>query len=227
MKSRRISASTQVKLLRFLQERQFERVGGTQPLSVDVRVVAASSRDLAQEVAAGRFREDLYYRLNVISLGVPTLRQRRDDIPLLAVHFLKKHAARSRKTFHGLSARTFEVLQSFDWPGNVRQLENCIERAVAMCNEYEIEPRHLPREVLANSRRSDEVPVVPGATMAEVERHAILRTLESVGGSTARAASILGISPRTIQYRMHDYREHEPNGLLAVVPGSPAKPALD
>lgn len=213
-----ISAGTQVKLLRFLQEREFERVGGEETLSVDVRVVAATHRDLAEEVSSGRFREDLYYRLNVINLQMPTLRQRRDDIPLLAVHFLKKHAARSHKMLHGLSDRALDVLQSFDWPGNVRQLENCIERAVVMCNDYEIEPRHLSREVFGKGRSPNDMPDVPGATMAEVERYTILRTLESVGGSSARAAAILGISPRTIQYRMTEYRDEDPNGLPAAVP---------
>lgn len=214
-----IPAATQVKLLRFLQERTFERVGGDEAVSVDVRVVAATHRDLAEEVAAGRFREDLYYRLNVINLRLPTLQQRRDDIPLLAMHFLKKHAARSRKTLRGISERALDVLQGFDWPGNVRQLENCIERAVVMCNEYEIEPRHLPREVMGKRRDPNQLPVVPGATLAELERYAILRTLESVGGSTSRAAKILGISPRTIQYRMSEYREQEPTGVPAVVSG--------
>ncbi|MEM6995784.1 MAG: sigma-54 dependent transcriptional regulator [Myxococcota bacterium] len=212
-----IPMSTQVKLLRFLQEREFQRVGSDETESVDVRVVAATHKDMAAEVAAGNFREDLYYRLNVICLRMPTLRERRDDIPLLAMSFLRRHAARNRKDLRGLSERTLEVLQAFDWPGNVRQLDNCIERAVVMCNEYEIEPRHLPREVLGKQRDADAMPQVPGASLAELERYAILQTLESVGGSTSRAAKILGTSPRTIQYRMNEYREQTPSGKPAVV----------
>lgn len=218
-----ISMATQVKLLRFLQEREFERVGSDTPESVDVRIVAATHKDLQAEVAAGNFREDLFYRLNVICLRMPTLRERTEDIPLLAMHFLRRHAARNRKDLRGFSDRTLEVLQAFDWPGNVRQLENCVERAVVMCNEYEIEPRHLPREVLGKARDADAMPVVPGASLAELERYAILQTLESVGGSTSRAAKILGTSPRTIQYRMNEYREQTPSGKPAVL----AKDAKD
>ncbi|MBL4685425.1 MAG: sigma-54-dependent Fis family transcriptional regulator [Nannocystaceae bacterium] len=214
-----IPMSTQVKLLRFLQEREFQRVGSDETESVDVRVVTATHQDLMKAVTAGTFREDLYYRLNVICLRMPTLRERRDDIPLLAMSFLKRHAARNRKELRGFSDRTLEAMQAFDWPGNVRQLENCVERAVVMCNEYEIEPRHLPREVLGKQRDADAMPVVPGASLAELERYAILQTLESVGGSTSRAAKILGTSPRTIQYRMNEYRAQAPSGKPAVVSG--------
>jgi two-component system response regulator HydG len=211
-----IPPAIQVKLLRVLQERKFERVGGDEVLSVDVRLVAATNRDLHAEVRAGRFREDLFYRLNVINVRLPTLRERRDDIPLLAMHFLRRHAARNKKALRGFSERALDVLQGHDWPGNVRELENCIERAVVLCNEYEIEPRHLPREVMGRGRDPTEMPIVPGATMAEVEQYVILRTLESVGGSTSKAAKVLGISPRTIQYRMNEYREVEPTGTPAV-----------
>jgi DNA-binding NtrC family response regulator len=213
-----IPLATQVKLLRVLQERTFERVGGDETIPVDVRVVAATNRDLHGEVRAGRFREDLFYRLNVINVRLPTLRERRDDIPLLAMFFLRRHAARNKKSLRGFSDRALDVLQAHDWPGNVRELENCIERAVVLCNEYEIEPRHLPREVLGRGRDPTEMPIVPGATMAELEQYAILKTLESVGGSTSRAAKVLGISPRTIQYRMNEYRSADPTGTPAVVP---------
>jgi DNA-binding NtrC family response regulator len=213
-----IPPATQVKLLRVLQERQLERVGGDELLSVDVRLVAATNRDLHAEVKAGRFREDLFYRLNVINVRLPTLRERRDDIPLLAMHFLRRHAARNKKAVRGFSERALDVLQAHDWPGNVRELENCIERAVVLCNEYEIEPRHLPREVMGRGRDPTDMPILPGATMAELEQYAILKTLEAVGGSTSRAAKMLGISPRTIQYRMNEYRQVEPTGTPSIEP---------
>ena len=207
-----IPPATQVKLLRVLQERELERVGGNETIRVDVRVVAATHKDLYKEVREGRFREDLFYRLNVISLHAPPLAQRREDVPALARHFLDRHAARSRKIIRGFSDRALRVLLAADWPGNVRQLENCIERAVVMCQGREIEPRHLPREIMQHERNGDELPHIPGTTMAELEKFAILRTLEHVRGSTSKAAEILGISPRKIQYRLAEYRGEAPGG---------------
>lgn len=211
-----IPMGTQVKLLRFLQEREFERVGGDETLSVDVRVVAATSRVLRDEVAAGHFREDLYYRLNVITLRLPTLRERRPDIPLLAAHFLRRFAAANHKNIRGFSDRALDVLHTYAWPGNVRQFENCIEHAVVLCNNFEIEPRHLPRELMQQARPATDHPTIPGATMAEIERSAIIKTLEHVGGSTSKAAKILGISARTIQYRLNDYRDDTAPGTPVV-----------
>ncbi len=200
-----IPLGVQVKLLRVLQEREFERVGGDETISVDVRVIAATHRDLYKEVREGRFREDLFYRLDVITLRTPSLAQRREDIPALAMHFLERHAAKGRKHIRGFSDRALRVLLSADWPGNVRQLENCIERAVVMCQSNEIEPRHLPRDIMEHARLTDEAPPIPGSSMAELERYAILKTLEHVRGSTSKAAEILGISPRKIQYRLAEY----------------------
>ena len=127
-----ISPSIQVKLLRFLQEHEFERVGGTQTIRVDVRVIAATNRDLAEEVAKGRFREDLYYRLNVVALEMPPLRERRTDIPALAKFFLDRYAKENGKTIEGFAPEALELLMAYDWPGNVRELENAIERAVVL-----------------------------------------------------------------------------------------------
>jgi DNA-binding NtrC family response regulator len=206
-----IPMAVQVKLLRVLQERELERVGSDQTERVDVRVVAATHRDLHVEVREGRFREDLYYRLNVIGLHTPPLAERREDIPALARFFLDRHAKRSHKLVRGFSDRALKVLLSADWPGNVRQLENCIERAVVMCQGHEIEPRHLPREIMQHERSTDELPHVPGASMAEVERFVILKTLEHVRGSTSKAAEILGISARKIQYRLSQYRGDPPS----------------
>ena len=181
-----------------------------------VRVVAATESDLQLAVDAGRMRDDLFYRLSVITLRVPTLRERSDDIPLLAMHFVKQYAVRERKYIRGFSDRALGVLMGFDWPGNVRQLEASIEHAVVLCRDREIEPRDLPSELMQPQRPANQAPVVPGSTLAEIERHAILETLEHVGGSTRRTAQILGISARKVQYRLHEYRERDPSGVPAV-----------
>jgi DNA-binding NtrC family response regulator len=199
-----ISASIQVKLLRFLQEHEFERVGGTQTIRVDVRVIAATNRDLPEEIARGRFREDLYYRLNVVAIEMPPLRDRRSDIPALAKFFLDRYARDNAKSIEGFSPEAIELLTAYDWPGNVRELENAVERAVVLCNGPLIEPRQLPPNVRPKVAPAG-MPGIPGATMAEVERYAILETMKATGGSTSKAAEILGISPRTIQYRLHEY----------------------
>ena len=201
-----ISPAIQVKLLRFLQEHEFERVGGTQTLRVDVRVIAATNRNLVEEVAKGRFREDLFYRLNVVSLEMPPLRERRTDVPVLARFFLEKYAKENAKPIEGFAPETMELLQSYDWPGNVRELENAIERAVVLTSGSQIEMRALPPNVRPKLTPAG-MPIVPGATLAEVEKYAILETLKSTGGSTSKAADILGISVRTIQYRLHQYNE--------------------
>jgi DNA-binding NtrC family response regulator len=202
-----ISPAIQVRLLRFLQEREFERVGGNQTIKVDVRVVAATNRDLTAEVNAGRFREDLFYRLNVVSIEMPPLRARPSDVPLLAIRFLQRYAAENGKTFKGFSPEALQALSHYGWPGNVRELENAIERSVVICRTDEIQATDLPPQVVVAkaARTSDDMPPIPGATLAEIERYAILQTLERTGGSTARAADLLGISARTIQYRLHEY----------------------
>jgi DNA-binding NtrC family response regulator len=199
-----ISPSIQVKLLRFLQEHEFERVGGTQTIRVDVRVIAATNRNLAEDVARGRFREDLYYRLNVVALEMPPLRDRRSDIPSLARFFLERYVKDNGKAIEGFSPEALELLAAYDWPGNVRELENAIERAVVLANGQVIEPRQLPPNVRPKLAPGG-MPVIPGATMAEIERYAILETLKATGGGTSKAAEILGISTRTIQYRLHEY----------------------
>ncbi len=201
-----ISPAIQVKLLRFLQEHEFERVGGTQTIRVDVRVIAATNRNLVEEVAKGRFREDLFYRLNVVSLEMPPLRDRRTDVPVLARFFLDKYAKENGKTIEGFAPETMDLLVAYDWPGNVRELENAIERAVVLTNGSNIEVRALPPNVRPKLTPAG-MPIVPGATLAEVEKYAILETLKSTGGSTSKAAEILGISVRTIQYRLHQYNE--------------------
>jgi len=201
-----ISPAIQVKLLRFLQEHEFERVGGTQTIHVDVRVIAATNKNLHEEVAKNRFREDLYYRLNVVALEMPPLRDRRTDIPALSKFFLDRYARDNNKTVDGFGPETLERLGSYDWPGNVRELENAVERAVVLANSPTIEPRHLPPNIQPRVAPAG-MPAIPGATMADIERYAILETLKSTGGSTSKAAEVLGISVRTIQYRLHEYNE--------------------
>ncbi|MBS2028199.1 MAG: sigma-54-dependent Fis family transcriptional regulator [Deltaproteobacteria bacterium] len=200
-----VPPSTQVKLLRVLQQREFERVGGTETLTADVRLVAATNRDLAAEVAAGRFREDLYYRLNVVTVSVPPLRHRKADIPALAARFLSRFSAAYGKAIEGLAPDALDVLMLYDWPGNVRELENAMERAAVLCRGPRVGVGDLPPELRAGPSSARRVPKVPGATLYEIERHAILSTLEAVGGSTSRAAAVLGVSVRKIQYKLREY----------------------
>jgi len=205
-----IPLSVQVKLLRALQQREFERVGGTQTLKVDVRVIAATNRDLAAEVSAGRFREDLYYRLNVVAVTLPPLRTRKGDIPALVSHFIQKFAKSYDKSVRGLLPGTLNVLLRYDWPGNVRELENVIERAVVLARGPNLTTDELP-PVLSGPEPAGPRPggLIPGATFREIEREAILRTLEVVDGSTTRAAEMLGISTRKIQYRLKAYARQD------------------
>ena len=200
--------SMQVKLLRALQQREFERVGGTQTIKVDVRVVAATNRDLAAEVKEGRFREDLYYRLNVVSVTLPPLRRRKGDIPALVSLFVEKYAKSYGKELKGLAPGTMNALLAHDWPGNVRELENAIERAVVLAKGAELTADDLPPSLRGpRPTTRDASSLIPGATMEQIEREAILRTLELVGGSTTKAAEMLGLSVRKIQYRLKEFAE--------------------
>ncbi len=200
-----ISPTIQVKLLRFLQEHEFERVGGNQTIKVDVRIVTATNRNLQERVKQGQFREDLYYRLNVVGIEMPPLRARESDIVLLATHFLDKLARENGRTFDGFTDEALARLASYAWPGNVRELENAIERAVVVCKRARIGVEDFAAAIASPEKRSDGMPKIPGATMEELERFAILKTLEHTGGSTSRAAELLKISPRTIQYRLQQY----------------------
>jgi DNA-binding NtrC family response regulator len=198
-----IPLPVQVKLLRFLQEKQFERVGGNDTLTVDVRIVAATNRDLKEKVKNGSFREDLFYRLNVVQLEVPPLRVRKSDIPLLGHHFLRRFAEENERDIRGFTDDALRALLAYPWPGNVRELENAIERAVVMCQGTHVSAEHLP--ATGSERGEDMGMLVPGVTMAELERLAILQTLEAVGHSTSKAAELLGISQRKIQYRLKEW----------------------
>ena len=202
-----ISAATQVKLLRVLQERELERVGGTQTIQVDVRLIAATNRDLGAEVKAGRFREDLFYRLNVVAVTLPPLRRRKGDIPALVSHFIERSAKAYGKPVRGVAPGVINALLAHDWPGNVRELENAIERAVVLTKGNDLTSDDLPPSLSGPRSTSlrEGGGLIPGATLHAIEREAILRTLEISGGSTAKAAEVLQISPRKIQYRLKEY----------------------
>jgi two-component system response regulator HydG len=198
-----IPLALQVKLLRVLQERSFERVGGNETLRVDVRLVAATNRDLAADVKEGRFRADLYYRLRVIQVEMPPLRDRGADVMALAHHFLTRFAEENHKRIVGFTDAARARLLSHRWPGNVRELENAMERAAVLSSGERIDAADLPSEMVDTSPQIGVA--IPGSTMAEIERHAILRTLEANDWSTSKAAAALDISVRTIQYRLADY----------------------
>ncbi len=203
--------SLQVKLLRVLQQGEFERLGGGETVRSDIRVVASSSCDLAGEVRAGRFRDDLYYRLNVVSVTLPPLRQRKGDIPALVQHFLALASRERGRDVPGITPGALSALFAYSWPGNVRELRQAIERAVAACPGREIAVEHLPLVVHGGPTDGRGASaLIPGAMLFEIEREAILRTLDDVGGSTVRAAEVLGISLRKIQYRLKEYRSGRP-----------------
>ncbi len=201
--------SVQVKLLRVLQDGDYERVGGTRTLTADVRVVAATNRDIEAEVSSGRFREDLYYRLNVIQLRVPPLRDRRDDIPLLAAHFLERFAKKNHKPVAGFSSDAQDALVGYDWPGNVRELENALERAVVLCREERVDLQHLPPPVRQGRGARKLMSFEVGTSLKEIERQMIAETLRYTQGDKSLAASLLGITARTIYRREADWREPE------------------
>src|SRR5690606_2870788 len=215
-----ISPATQVKLLRVLQEREFERVGSNQAVKVDVRLIAATNRDLGKMVEQGEFREDLYYRLNVINIQLPSLKERPGDIPALAAHFLLKYAKENAKEVTRFSDAALSALCAYSWRGNVRELENIVERAVVMSDGPELLARHLPTELLRADGQSNGTPRVPGASLEELERYAILETLAAMGGSTTEAAKVLGISVRKIQYRLQEYAEAPKSKAPALRTGS-------
>jgi two-component system response regulator HydG len=204
-----IPLSVQVKLLRVLQEGEYERVGGTRTLTADVRVVAATNRNIESEVAAGRFREDLYYRLNVIQLRVPPLRDRRDDIPLLAAHFLDRFARKNHKAVAGFTPEAQDALVGYHWPGNVRELENALERAVVLSRSDHIELAQLPPAVRQGRGARKRLTFEVGINLKEVERQLIKETLMYTRGDKRLAASLLGITARTIYRREAEWREPE------------------
>ncbi|TLY16535.1 MAG: sigma-54-dependent Fis family transcriptional regulator [Nitrospirae bacterium] len=203
-----LGLALQVKLLRVIQEQEVRRVGGTGSIKVDVRIIAATNRDLANLVKEGRFREDLFYRLNVVRIGLPPLRERREDIPVLAHHFFQKFSRGSTRPITGFVPGTLALLQRYHWPGNVRELENAIERAVSLSHGPLVLPDDLPEAIRNAGASSSEDRVGRGSgkeeallTLDEVEKRHLMKVLRETGGNKARAAKILGIDRRTL-YRM-------------------------
>ncbi|MBW2147731.1 MAG: sigma-54-dependent Fis family transcriptional regulator [Deltaproteobacteria bacterium] len=201
-----MSLATQAKVLRVLQGGEFEPVGSSRTIKVDVRVIAATNRDLQKEAESGNFRQDLFYRLNVVPLQIPPLRDRKEDIPLLAEYFLNKYSSKNRKKdIMGFEPKALDILIRHHWPGNVRELENAVERAVIMCRSALISPRDLP-QVLQESGGEETPAIFPEDTsLKEMEKQWILQTLEKAEGNRTRAAEILGITRRTLQMKLSEY----------------------
>ncbi len=206
-----MSPTMQAKLLRVLQERELQRVGGEETIKVDVRVVTATNRDLAADVAEGHFREDLFYRLNVMPLKVPPLRERQEDIPLLAQHFLEKFAEKNRKPVKGFVPLAMDMLLNYDWPGNVRELENAIERAVILLSGEYITEKQLPLNVTEKypaleTSMAVAVPITDGTrSLEEIEKEAVLATLKASDGNKAEAARRLGVTRKTLHNKLKNY----------------------
>jgi Nif-specific regulatory protein len=192
-----LTPATQAKLLRVLQERQFERVGGTRTISVDVRLIAATNRNLEEAIKSGAFRQDLYYRLNVISLTLPPLRERREDIPLLAYHFVAKFSKKCKRLVSGITAETHNCLLAYDWPGNVREMENAIERAVVLGNTDMLLPEDLPEALWSNTPQPHDATSYHEA-LTKMKIQLIRRTLEQANGNYTEAAKLLRIHPTNL-----------------------------
>ena len=196
-----INQSTQVKLLRVIQEKTFERVGGTQPITVDVRLVAATNRNLEEEVKAGRFREDLFYRLNVVRIPMPPLRERKDDIPLLLHAFLREFNIENQKNITGFDNRAKSAILKYSWPGNIRELKNCVESAVVMCNGDEIKIEDLPASV--REKGEEKAITIPiGMSLEEAEMVIIQENLAACNGNKTKCAEVLGIGRKTLHRKL-------------------------
>ncbi len=201
-----INQNVQIKILRVLQDKRFERVGGEETLEVDVRVIAATNRNLEEEITQGRFREDLFYRLNVVHIQVPPLRDRKDDIPLMLNAFLDEFNRENNKSITGFDSRSRSALYKYDWPGNIRQLRNCVESAVVMCSGNEITLEDLPPTV-RGAAESNVIQVPMGVTMAEAEKIIIQQNLASNQGNKTKTADILGIGRKTLHRKLEEYGE--------------------
>jgi len=202
-----MSLHTQAKILRVLQEREFERVGGSETIKIDVRIVAATNKNLARAVEEGSFREDLYYRLNVFSINLPPLRERKEDIPPLVEHFVRRNVVELGKPLVGFTAEAMNILLAYDWPGNVRELENYVQRAAVMAESEFIGPECLPPHLLTfKPKVQEELELEPGRSLDEmlegVERKLIRAALQRTGGVQSRAAKLLGITERSLWHRI-------------------------
>lgn len=199
-----INQNVQIKLLRVLQDKKFERVGGEETIEVDVRVVAATNKNLLEEIKKGNFREDLYYRLNVVNIEVPPLRERKEDIPLLVAEFIKTFAKENSKQIEGLDNKTRSILYNYDWPGNIRQLKNCIESAVVMCQGNVITVDDLPPGIVStNENESIKIPI--GIPMEEAEKIIITENLAYFKGNKSKTADVLQIGRKTLHRKLEEF----------------------
>ncbi len=202
-----ISPTTQIKILRVLQERQFERVGGEKTITVDVRIVAATNRDLLKEIENGTFREDLYYRLNVVHLEVPPLRNRKEDIPLLITSFLEQINKENNTNVKGFTSEAKNAIYKYDWPGNIRELRNCVEAAIVLSKGDFVDVKDLPPQI----RENNEVPLINievGQSLAEIEKQAIISTLNSCNGNKSKTAEVLKIGRKTLHRKLEEYNKN-------------------
>ncbi len=208
-----LSLPLQAKLLRVIQCREFRKVGGKHPIKVNVRIVAATNKDLRAMVAESKFREDLFYRLEVIPITMPALRQRKEDIPLLVDHFIQKFNRNNKKQIRGISSTTMGVLLRYHWPGNVRELENCIERAAVMADGDILDVKDLTQVLRPGPAPARTDPDPWPRSLKDAERDLILKTLQSVQGNRTRAAELLGISLRGLHYKLKSFRQE---GISAI-----------
>jgi transcriptional regulator with PAS, ATPase and Fis domain len=202
-----IPPATQIKLLRVLQEGEFERAGGNKTIRVNIRIIAASNRDLQEAVKEGRFREDLYYRLNVVNIKLPPLRDRRDDIPFLVHFFIEKYNRKYHMKVKGVSQKAMNLLTDYEWTGNVRELENTIESILVINSPDVIEVQHLPQEMRDFKQRPEVILIKIGTPLEEVEREILIQTLRATKGNKRKAAQLLGINVRTIHRKMEGMEE--------------------
>lgn len=200
-----INQNVQIKILRVLQDKRFERVGGEETIEVDVRLIAATNRNLEDEIAKGSFREDLYYRLNVVHIHVPPLRERKDDIPLMITSFLQKFALENGKKIEGIDNRARSALYKYDWPGNIRQLQNCIESAVVMCSGNIIQLEDLPPNI-ADNQEQDTILIPSGIKLNEAEKIIIQENLALNKGNKSKTADILGLGRKTLYRKLEEYQ---------------------
>ena len=200
-----LSLKSQVDFLRVLETKEFRRLGGTKVITVDARIIAATNRNLEEAVKQGLFREDLYYRLNVVPIRLPPLRERGDDIPLLADRFLREFAAQHHREPKEVSREAMQLLRLYAWPGNIRQLRNLMERLVITVKDAAIHPEHLPEEIRASKEDARTMVVVLGSSLKDIERETIRRTLAEVTNHREKAAKLLGISLRALQYKIKEY----------------------
>jgi transcriptional regulator with PAS, ATPase and Fis domain len=203
-----ISPVLQVKLLRFLQEKEYEPLGALRPIKADVRIVAATNKNLAQWVQKGQFREDLYYRLNVVKIELPPLAERREDIPLLVDHFIKRLNLKMNRRISAVSPEVLNLFMRYDFPGNIRELENAMEHAFVLCRDSQIRLEHLPAELLEKAKEAVPPASAKLEPLKEAEQQAIRRVLERHGGNRRKAAEELGISPVTLWRKLKKF-SHE------------------